>query len=305
MTMTFILRENATLGKPSEDGIYPVRLISEGQGSSGYYSGEVLTKYIAEALPAGTKIYFDHTDEDDDTKRGGTRSIRDIAGRTVDTPVASMVEGVGVAMDAHIKFTDEARKLAEVLGDGLGLSVEIHDGDKDEERNILEMRAHPLNSVALVTVAGRGGHVLQSMAESFRTAPGSEDRNPEGKNMTEITQEQLDATAEKAATLAASAVVEAFAAKEAARLAEAEQVEGPTQIEIAKALAESGLIEEQMDLALKAFEAGTPLADAISAQKTIAEKVAERANEEAGSGVFSEGASGKSNEDYYNSKKRN
>lgn len=285
--------------KDADSGLYRVRLISEGRGSSGFYKGEMLEQYIPGALPKGTHIYLDHTDADDDEKRGGTRSIRDIVGYTVTDPEYN---AEGRSMEADVRFIPSVREDIDSLMEVVGLSIEVHDASKDDEDNITELNSHPLNSVALVPVPGRDGRVLSKVAESFRESSEGQDK----ENM-EITQEQMDAIAASAATK----VIEALDA----RVAEAERVaaekaaaeeaqDAPTAVEMALAFANSGLNDKQIARAAKAVESGVSVEDAIKDIQEFVSEAREGYEVDGVRGVLASerhGAQSTSNEDHYKS----
>lgn len=170
------------------DGTRRVRLISPGQGSSGMYSREVLASYIAEALPKGTKVYLNHTDEEDEWKRGGTRKFQDVAGKIVTDPVYEADAPEGEGSYADVKFMREIEEKLEDIGDVVGVSVEIHAGRKDEYGNIIEMAAHPLNSLALVPEPGRDGRIFEDFRASALEKP-----NEEGEQDMAISKEDIAA----------------------------------------------------------------------------------------------------------------
>ena len=134
----------------TEDGVRRVRLISPGKGSSGVYSAEMLHENIAKALPKGTIVYLDHTSEADRDNRGGTRSIKDVAGKFVSDPVFEAEAPEGEGSYANVKFSRSVSPMLEDVGDVIGVSIEVHAGKKDAKGNITEMNYHPLNSQANV-----------------------------------------------------------------------------------------------------------------------------------------------------------
>src|SRR5690349_5992637 len=66
---------------PAADGSFEVVLIAPGQGSSGYYSEEVIRDYAPTAWPKGTHVYLDHL------KEGETRSPERLLGALVEDTV--------------------------------------------------------------------------------------------------------------------------------------------------------------------------------------------------------------------------
>lgn len=183
------------------DGTRRVRLISPGQGSSGVYSREVLSRYIAEALPKGTKVYIDHTDDEDEYRRGGTRSFGAVAGKIVTDPVYEVDAPEGEGSYADVKFLSEIEAKLDEIGDVVGVSVEIHQGRKDEYGNIVEMGYNRLNSLALVSEPGRDGRIF----EDFR-ASALENLDNEGEQDMAISEEDIKAIADAVAGSVAEAL---------------------------------------------------------------------------------------------------
>jgi len=234
-------------------GVRRVRLISPGKGSSGTYSAEMLNQYVAGALPKGTLVYLDHTNANDETQREGTRSIKDVAGKFVTDPIFEADAPEGAGSYANIKFTKSVNSLLEDVGDAIGVSVEVHDGKKDAQGNITEMRYTPLNSLALVPVPGRDGRVF----ENFR-ATASESQEDEGLDMP-ISKEDLDAIV--------VAVVEAL---------KPETTE-PLKIDVAgivEKVSDAKLPKMLQDAAVTAILEGVSIDDAIKTQKDLFEAIA-------------------------------
>jgi len=238
-------------------GVRRVRLISPGKGSSGFYTAEMLNQFVAEALPKGTLVYLDHTSAEDEAQRDGTRSIKDVAGKFVTDPIFEADAPEGAGSYTTIKFTKAVNSLLEDVGDAIGVSVEVHDGKKDAQGNITEMRYTPLNSLALVPVPGRDGRVF----ENFR-ATASESQEEEGLDMP-LTQEEMKGIAEMARDL----IVEAL---------KPETTE-PVEIDIA------GIVEKVSDAklpkmlksaAIAAILEGVSVDDAIKTQTDLYEAIA-------------------------------
>lgn len=237
------------------DGTRRVRLISPGQGSSGMYSREVLASYIAEALPKGTKVYLNHTDEEDDYRRGGTRKFQDVAGKIVTDPVYEADAPEGEGSYADVKFMREIEEKLEDIGDVVGVSVEIHAGRKDEYGNIIEMAAHPLNSLALVPEPGRDGRIF----EDFRAS--ALENHKEGETDMAISQEDIAAIASAVTTGLMEAMkpepkdeVEVDVAETIRKVMKAELPEPLEEAAIAEAL-ESGDAEAAIAKQAKIVEA--------------------------------------------------
>ena len=96
-------------------------LISEGVGSSGTYSAELLQRDGASAFPAGTHIFANHLGNEEAWERNGSRDIRDIIGVT--TEAASWDE-TDRGLTSGIEIFPHARDFVESVWEHVGLSVE-------------------------------------------------------------------------------------------------------------------------------------------------------------------------------------
>lgn len=251
----------------SSGGIFRVRLISPGQGSSGFYSRELLEEYIPGALPIGTALYYDHTDGDDEFVRDGTRSSKDAIGYIETTP---RWEGDG--MYANVRFVKRVSEDLDVLKNTLGLSIEVHSGKKDAENNILELHYTEWNSVALVPVPGRDGRIISRIYESLRL-PNEEEREVQESDK-KMTEEQFKALME--ASVKTQTALEAIAQSFQEAFAKPEEkTKEINAVELATKLAGSGLNEIQLGIVATAVESGVPVDDAIKVQKDLAEAILE------------------------------
>jgi hypothetical protein len=145
-------------------GKYKVKIISAGWGSSGYYSPEVLAESAPKAFPAGTHVYFDHPSESDRWDRP-ERSVKDLVGTLVSAPT---VEGADVFSEFQ-PFPSYA-PVIEQMKDNVGMSIRVLDatmewGEVDgvEGPIITSLLPNQMNSVDIVTHAGRGGAIISAM----------------------------------------------------------------------------------------------------------------------------------------------
>lgn len=168
-----------TLPKASAEGIYRVRIIeSNVQGSSGFYTSEMLEAYGPAAFPAKTLSHVDHpslTEREDRPER----SVLTLGGYTVSDPI---VESDGLYVDMF--FAGKAREIVENFGSVIGLSIRAQGDVEESERDgvtIREVKAihpSPLNSIDLVTIPGAGGKVISALQESIKV---TEDPSAERK----------------------------------------------------------------------------------------------------------------------------
>lgn len=148
-------------GKP---GRLKVTLITPGQGSSGYYSPEVLeTAATDKVFPAGTQMYLDHPTESEQFERP-ERSVKDLGAVLVEDAYAE-----NGALVAEAESFSQHRELLSEMQQYIGVSVRsAADVSEGPRRTIERLIASPSNSVDFVTRAGRGGSftVLESARPS-------------------------------------------------------------------------------------------------------------------------------------------
>lgn len=144
---------------------YPIKLISPGRGSSGYYTPEVL-KNAAESkvFKAGTHMFWNHDTDAEESARPEGDLNRLAAVTTTD---ASWQEkghdGPGLYARAKV-FGDYADKVKE-MGPHIGLSIRAG-GDRDESAKAPDGKPRVITalknaaSVDFVTKAGRDGKIF-------------------------------------------------------------------------------------------------------------------------------------------------
>src|SRR5690606_32674610 len=125
------LMEAKASGTP---GLYEIRLIAaDGQGSSGYYSRDILERHGAVAFPAGTKVPLDHPSQSE-VKNRPVRSVRLIAGNF--TKDEEMRED---GLYGPGKFGRHYQPFSEALQSVLGMSIRAASeivGSEDESGTI-------------------------------------------------------------------------------------------------------------------------------------------------------------------------
>ena len=229
-----------------------VRLITEGQGSTGVYTKEALQGSFAEAFPIGTHMYIDHATEVESFERPeGT--LTKLAAVIAETPYWRDDPEPG--MYATIEVVEQWAPFIEQVSGIIGVS--IHCGAtlvQDDDIATAEIPSppviesfipSPVNSVDFVTVPGAGGRLVEAL-ESFKKGNaimGSSKHNSERKRMDTEFKEALEALDTKL-----SALVEALADK-----AKKKDEENEEDAKKAK--------EEEEDKAKKAKEAILALAD--------------------------------------------
>jgi len=166
--MLKIRESNAKVTASEGKGIYEVTLITEGQGSSGYYSKELLEEYGALTFNENRPMFANHpTDEEFDNGRDITK----LMARTIEA--ARVVEEDGVAkLKSKIKVRPEWQDFVEEYKDVIGLSIfasgEAREGEINGNKTMIVESfdyTDPYRSIDFVVAAGRGGKV-DRMVES-------------------------------------------------------------------------------------------------------------------------------------------
>lgn len=143
-----------------------LRLISEGQGSSAFYPGDVLRRDGAAAFPKGTHIYVNHLGESEFYERSGSRDAKDLIGVTLEDAVFDEVER---SLFADTKFYESKREFIEEVWEDVGMSIEAEGAVV--EGKLANFIPSVFNAVALVPRAGAGGRI-EALVESARESYG-------------------------------------------------------------------------------------------------------------------------------------
>lgn len=238
-----------------------IRLITEGQGSSGKYSAAMLKECGSKAFPAGTFLYFNHDDPD-------SRDIRDAFGATTEDATFEE-DSKGLWTEAQIFKTHE--QFIADIAPYADLSIEAA-GEKDEDENITEISANPFNAVALVPRGGRDGKIAEILESAKYANLGINENQRKEPGMTP---EEIQKIAE---ALVAAMAPEFAKITEALKPAEVQEVEvDPLKVasEVAEALVVAELPKSARAKVLTAVEGGAKIEDAIAAEKTYITELAE------------------------------
>lgn len=142
-------------------GRFRIRIIDEGEGSSGYYPAAAVEAAATDRVfPAGTHIYMDHATK---LQRGpnGERSVRDLVG-VLESDAVYVPEAH--ALDADADIFPAYREMVTEVKDHVGLSVSASaqiGPPQPGQRKPTITRIVEAESVDLVVKAGRGGQILQ------------------------------------------------------------------------------------------------------------------------------------------------
>ena len=275
------LHETALLEKAGGNR-FRVRIIQAGQGSSGTYTPEVLAEYGPAAFPKGTHCYVDHG-------QGTIRSVDSIAGRLDSDPV---FEESDESLYATIRFTSRGMKVVEELKDDVGLSISAS-GQINEDGIVESIDYYPTNSVDIVSRAGANGKILD-LLEAFDA--GRDTLDNEQKNVSEEAgaDEREPMTPDEIAAVA-TAISEALAPRfdaltEAIKPAPVEEAvedgaEEPDLVAAVEAAVEADLPKVQREAVVAAVAAGTPLEEAVAAQKSLRDQILAESQTDSGGRV--------------------
>lgn len=143
-------------------GFMRIRIISPGWGSSGYYSPEVL-KAAAPLYKQGTHCYWNHPSRTEERDRP-ERNLHDLAGVLAEDAQWSNSPEPGLY--ARVQVFAPYRAAIKEMAPHIGIS---HRADGSTRQGSAEGRSGPIIeqinrvwSVDFVTVAGRGGAILES-----------------------------------------------------------------------------------------------------------------------------------------------
>ena len=160
--MTKLTEHGATL-KPDPTGArIRVRVIDAGTGSSGIYPASTI-EAAAPLVKRGTPIYLDHPTVTESMERP-ERSVKDIAGY-FETGGVYDVETKAIVAEASI--IPHWREAVSAMAEHIGLSIRADGEVQEAEGRRVITRLNSIESVDLVTKAGRGGKVL-ALLESAR-----------------------------------------------------------------------------------------------------------------------------------------
>lgn len=196
------------------DGSYEVVILTPGQGTSAFYTEEVVASYAPVAFPKGTHVYLDHLGE------GEVRTTQKLVGRLITDTIIR--ESDGAAINRLKPYKHFAEFVEEIRAD-VGLSISAKgQGRKGIMNGRPTMIAEtidysPTNTVDIVPWGGREGagfnESLQSVLDGIEddqsesSAPGE---TQEGNKM-ELSDEAVEALASAISTKIGTVLTEALA----------------------------------------------------------------------------------------------
>ena len=217
---------------PAADGTWKVRIISEGRGSSGVYTGALLEQY---GHAFSNSLSFKNHPLEGPHERDFTMITGRILG---DVEVVTESNGGKAVYGRYLPDPEYAEKL-ERYKDQLGLSIYISGTGSIEESTgdfIVESfdESDPFKSVDVVIAPGRDGRFLESMKRVYSAQTEVEKRTVTEAGENGSKNMELEAKVDKALELLA-----ALATDKAEKAAEAAQV--TADAEAAKVAAEGAV----------------------------------------------------------------
>lgn len=275
-------------------GVWPIRIITEGKGSSATYVREMLEN-PKNHIFANRPMFGNHPK---DPNKPWERSPFEIKAKLGPTIEYREVDGVaGLWGEAHV--SPEVDAWLEEFHDVIGVSIFAsgEGEERDGEYYVTEFDAtDPYTSVDFVVAPGRGGGVEARMAEAYRvlengTAPAATGSHEGEIRMDEATKAFIESLFEKYVgdkfTVLEGKIDDATALVESVKDAQPERVEAvDTAGEIATAVAEAELGKSAVARVLESVKAGSAVADAVKAEKDIRDEILAEAKTRFQEGVF-------------------
>ena len=145
----------------NEEGIARVRVISPGQGSSAFYKEDQLAR-DANAFDGGL-VFIDHPSRTERKDRP-ERSLRDLAGSVVGTPIYEKDGAAGAGLYGDVRVAEHWRPFLEDLGADIGVSIRaggsaVMESVNGKTTKVAE-KFNPGATFDFVTQAGRGGKMV-------------------------------------------------------------------------------------------------------------------------------------------------
>lgn len=287
MTFRKLHESGSLVESKSSGGKFPIRIITEGKGSSGTYRKEVLEAY-KDAF-AGRPMFFDHPN---DAEKPWERSVKNIVGRLDPNVEYREVDGVaGLYTEASVP-NPEHQKFIEDFGDLIGVSVYIAGEGKEENGEYIVESfdgSDPYSSVDFVVAAGRGGRVeraiesLRQIETSAEAENGAASADADNVKKERIAMDELKALIESLATQVSaleSKVDSIVTLSESAADAASAKVDAfEVADELSKAVAEHGLPEKARKRAIESVKGGKAIAEAVKDEAEYVKEIREAKTE--------------------------
>jgi len=154
-------------------GRIPLRIISPGWGTSGYYAPDILEEAASNGVfPAGTKMYWDHPTITEAATRP-ERSLRDLAAVFTESarwdPNGKKGPGLYADVEVFKQYREAVWEMAPHIGPSIRAVGPVKFGEAEGKKGPVVEGIIAAQSVDFVTAPGRGGEILQ-LFEAARPA---------------------------------------------------------------------------------------------------------------------------------------
>ena len=277
MTKRNLLEAAAVIGDAAtDDGLWKVRLINEGVGSSGVYSADLLEKH--KHAFDNVLSYINHTDD------LGKRNFLEIAGAVEGETWTETAEDGTLGIYANWRPDEDHREKLTRYRDRLGLSISIAGGGEVREDGQFHVtsldESDPFRSVDVVLAAGRGGRfeVTESLRKIYesRRSDSDEARTTAVQERKDNGMDDLEKVVAAVEALTAQ-VADLVADKKNAEAAKVQAEADATAVQEAlsafkaavKAVDEADILDVQRESILAAAERGEDVAPLIESAVAV------------------------------------
>lgn len=149
-------------------GMLDVVFITEGWGSSGYYSGDTLEEAGKDVVfPAGTQMFINHPT----AKEKEERPVRDLnylaAVLTEDATYDESVKGLRGPVKTFPAWRESLAEMAPHIGVSIRAAADVEEGEAEGRTGVIVTKITEGLSVDFVTKAGRGGHIVEVLESAM------------------------------------------------------------------------------------------------------------------------------------------
>lgn len=258
---TQLLRESVSGALVQKGKRWKGILARPGQGSSGYYSEDVLKEYGPKALAPGAKAFVEHNPE---------RPVRDMIGVYPDG--AYYEEGVGLV--GELEVFPHWSEFVEAVAPHTGLSIYMM-GESDPEGNVTALIPDRQNGVDLVSYPGlEGSKIIEKLYESAKAASDNGTSNENATTHSKESSMEIKELAEKVDKLTESVNSLVSGITVLQESLTPKETEGEIDLAaVVDAVAEADLPRELRAVVIESVKSGIAVEDAIKSQVALVESI--------------------------------
>lgn len=168
-------------GAVRRDGTIPIKVISPGWGSSGFYAADVLERDGPKVFTSGTKMYWNHPTsvEEADRPEGDLNALAAEL-TTAARYDAQGKQGPGLYADAKVfgPYRESVDELAKHIGVSIRAQGKATAGEVEGKRGAIIQEITNARSIDFVTEPGAGGRIIE-MFEAARPQLGQRNESSE------------------------------------------------------------------------------------------------------------------------------